>query len=266
MKRFYVFIVAAISSCVMLCAQSNACYSNAYLFISPVNAHISNSSSSAASSVIESGRVAVVTSPDTYTFYHPDVAEGFTDDGGAFIKYFPPAQDIVDAQYVLRADFNKASKMVTVAHAMPAEWTRLKRYAFVPVANDEYALPITVRVIGLQANADVSLVTEVDYENDFSPLSYIVPDEIIEITMGDNAPIYCYRSSQVWLEDNNIGSDFSEMIMDERGNIFAKDENGILRAESRLSYVFGNIPEVDFFGWISATEVVLDDTLYVMKP
>ena len=62
------------------------------------------------------------------------------------------------------------------------------------------------------------------------------------------------------------GNEYRTLVIDNGGNAFSKDdESGTMRRESRLSNVFGEYPSIEYFGWISPTEIVVDDQLFVAE-
>lgn len=265
MKKSIILLAAAMLTWAWLPAQTPKTFDEGYVFVSPLKSHSKKSLKSQVKSTIPAGRVAVKSSdsPRELTFSLVDVAEYFTLENGTFYKYYPPAQEDVPAEYVSKAEFNKATRKVKIFSDAPTSIERGKPYTFVSQCPDEYRNSVIVRVIRLP-NSDVSLVTEVDYENDFTPSRSvdISGKTIMEITMGDNI-VYLLNGQQVMLESNLGGRDYSTLVVDEHGVTYAKDESGNCRAVSKLSYVIGEIPEIGYSGWISDSELVIDDKLYV---
>ena len=56
---------------------------------------------------------------------------------------------------------------------------------------------------------------------------------------------------------------YNALVVDDNGISYSQSEDGVRQMVSKLSYVFGEYPYLDYFGWISATEIVVDDLLYV---
>ncbi|MBR5728288.1 MAG: hypothetical protein IKX39_06525 [Muribaculaceae bacterium] len=265
MKKSIILLAAAMLTWAWLPAQTSKTFDEGYVFVSPLKSHSKKSLKSRVKSTIPAGRVAVKSSdsPRELTFSLVDAAEYFTIENGAFYKYYPPAQEDVPAEYVSKAEFNKATRKVKIFSEAPTSIERGKPYTFVSQCPDEYRNSVIVRVIRLP-NSDMSLVTEVDYENDFTPSRSvdISGKTIMEITMSDNI-VYLFNGQQVMLESNLGGRDYSTLVVDEHGVPYAKDDSGNRRAVSKLSYVLGEIPEIGYSGWISDSELVIDDKLYV---
>ena len=57
---------------------------------------------------------------------------------------------------------------------------------------------------------------------------------------------------------------YNALVVDDNGISYSQSEDGVRQMDSKLSYVFGEYPYLDYFGWISATEIVVDDLLYVV--
>lgn len=269
MKKSIILLAAAMLTWAWMPAQTPIAFDEGYVFVSPLKSHSKKSLKSRVKSTIYAGRVAVKSSESAreFDFSIVDAAEYFTLENGTFYKYYPPAQEDVPAEYVSKAEFNKATRKVKIFSEAPTSIVRGKPYTFVSQCPDEYRNSVIVRVIRLP-NSDMSLVTEVDYENHFNPSRTvdISGKTIMEITMGDNI-VYLFNGQQVMLESNLGGRDYSTLVVDEHGVTYAKDDSGNRRAVSKLSYVIGEIPEIGYSGWISDSELVIDDKLYVLaKP
>lgn len=264
MKRFLIPLFTILLSTLTLEAQTSPTTTVGYVFTANLQAHKSKSPKSKVTSTIRKGHVAVVRENNELWFSCPDVAEFIKRGSGAFYKYFPPAQDDVPAEYISVKAFNKAVRKVNISSQMPKSWVAGKIYTFKRSSPAESELLVTVRAIPLKGN--VSLVTNVNYENDFSPTSTIdiTGQSIIELKINNLETIYIFNGEQVFLASNLAGGTYDTLVVDDNGVTYAKDENGALRPDARLSYVFGEIPEISFFGWISDTEVVVDDMLYVL--
>lgn len=263
MKKSVLLLAAAMLSWTLLPAQSAKSGDEGFVFVSPLKSHSKKSLKSPVESTIEAGRVAVKSSDSNeLTFSLIDAAESLALGKGTFYSYYPPAQDYVPAEYVSVAEFNKATRKVKIYSEVPASIECGKRYVFKPQYPSEYRTSATVRVIRL--GRDVSLVTDVDYENDFTPSRTIdiSGKALMEVSFGDNI-VYLYNGQQVMLASNLGGRDYSTLVVDDNGAIFAKGEDGNRRATTKLSYVFGEIPEIGYIGWISDAELVIDDELFV---
>ncbi len=265
MKRTVLLLAVAMLSWALLPAQTAKSGDEGYVFVSPLKSHSKKSLKSPVKSTIEAGRVAVKSSESgELVFSLIDVAEYMTLGTGAFYEYFPPAQDYVPAEYVSVAEFNKATRKVKIYSEVPASIECGKRYVFKPQYPSEYRTSATVRVIRLTGKG-VTLVTDVDHENDFTPsrTEDISGKALIEVSFGDNIN-YLYNGQPLMLASNLGGRDYSTLEVDANGATYAKDEDGNREATTKLSYVFGEIPEIGYFGWISDTELVIDDELFIL--
>ena len=265
MKKTVLLLAVAMLSWALLPAQTAKSGDEGYVFVSPLKSHSKKSLKSPVKSTIEAGRVAVKSSESgELVFSLIDVAESMTLGTGAFYEYFPPAQDYVPAEYVSVAEFNKATRKVKIYSEVPASIECGKRYVFKPQYPSEYRTSATVRVIRLTGKG-VTLVTDVDHENDFTPsrTEDISGKALIEVSFGDNIN-YLYNGQPLMLASNLGGRDYSTLEVDANGATIAKDEDGNREATTKLSYVFGEIPEIGYFGWISDTELVIDDELFIL--
>ena len=264
MKRTVLLLVAAMLSWTLLPAQTAKSGDEGYVFVSPLKSHSKKSLKSPVKSTIEAGRVAVKSSESNeLAFSLIDAAESMTLGSGSFYEYFPPAQDYVPAEFVSVAEFKKATRKVRIYSDVPASIECGKRYVYKSQSPGEQS-SATVRVLRLSGKG-VTLVTDVDPENDFTPsrTEDISGKALIEVSFGDNI-IYIYNGQQLMLASNLGGRDFSTLEVDANGATYAKDEDGNRQATTKLSYVFGEIPEIGYFGWISDTELVIDDELFIL--
>lgn len=263
MKRVLIFSVAIIVAYCMLAETRSA--DVGYVFTSNLQSHSTKSLKSRVKSTIEPGRVAVMTGNDL-DFPCIDVVEYITLGKGSFYKYYPPAQDIVEPEYVSAAAFKKATRKVNIYSQAPANWEMGRRYTFKPSSRNDYFKSVTVRVVRLSGN-DVTLVNNVN--EDFKPSSIIdiSGKTVVEIDIDNEfaGKVYWFDEQQVVPADNLSGG-YGELEIDENGLTYTKGENGERKPDSRLSYVFGEYPAIDYFGWISDTEIVIDDLLFVAEP
>ena len=265
MKKTILLLATAMLTWTLLPAQSAKSGDEGYLFVSPLKSHSKKSLKSPVESTIEAGRVAVKSNESgELAFSLIDVAESMTLGSGSFYEYFPPAQDYVPAEFVSVAEFKKATRKVRIYSEVPASIECGKRYVFKPQYPSEYRTSATIRVIRLTGKG-VTLVTDVDHENDFTPsrTEDISGKALIEVSFGDNI-IYLYNGQPLMLASNLGGRDYSTLEVDANGATYAKDEDGNRQATTKLSYVFGEIPEIGYFGWISDTELVIDDELFIL--
>lgn len=265
MKRTVLLLAVAMLSWALLPAQTAKSGDEGYVFVSPLKSHSKKSLKSPVKSTIEAGRVAVKSSESgELVFSLIDVAESMTLGTGAFYEYFPPAQDYVPAEYVSVAEFNKATRKVKIYSEVPASIECGKRYVFKPQYPSEYRTSATVRVIRLTGKG-VTLVTDVDHENDFTPsrTEDISGKALIEVSFGDNIN-YLYNGQPLMLASNLGGRDYSTLEVDDNGATYTNDDSGNRHPALQLSYVFGEIPEIGYFGWISDAELVINDELFIL--
>ena len=259
MKRFAVLFAAVVLAWSILPAQE---VDEGYVFLKDVQSYSKKSLKSKKMSTITAGRVIVKGEGNEYSFGFVDVAEYFTLGSGSFYKYYPPAQDIVPAEYVSAAAFKKAVRKVSISQALPADILPGRVYTFVPSAHSDYVASLKIRALRLPDN--VTLATDVDYDNNWQPTNVIdiSGETVLELEYAETVA-YWYNGQVLMLARNLGGEDYCTLEIDNDGVIYAKDANGNRVRDSRLSYVFGEMPEVGYFGWISANEVVLDDMLCV---
>jgi hypothetical protein len=102
-------------------------------------------------------------------------------------------------------------------------------------------------------------------DEDFQPTSSInISGEIIVEIAFDNNKVYLYNGQQVVLETNDSDENgYSFLVVDDKGITYSQNEKGVRQPNNKLSYVFGEYPELDYLGWISNTEIVIDNSLYV---
>ena len=264
MKRTVLLLAVAMLSWALLPAQTAKSGDEGYVFVSPLKSHSKKSLKSPVKSTIEAGRVAVKSSESgELAFSLIDVAESMTLGTGAFYEYFPPAQDYVPAEFVSATEFKKATRKVRIYSEVPASIECGKRYVYKSQFAGQQSTA-TVRALRLSGKG-VTLVTDVDHENDFRPSNTvdISGKTIVEVSLGESI-VYLYNGQPLMLASNLGGRDYSTLEVDDNGATYAKDEDGNRQAITKLSYVFGEIPEIGYFGWISDTELVIDDELFIL--
>lgn len=263
MKKSILLLAIAMLTWASVTAQTPKSYDVGYVFVSPLNSHSKQLLKSRVMSTIDAGRVAVKSrESDEVTFTLIDAAEYFVLGNGHFYKYYPPAQDYVPAEYVSAAEFKKATREVRIYSEIPGGIEIGKVYEF-KVQNKSEPDRATIRAIRL-AGADVRLVTEVDYENGFRPSKTVdmSGETVLEVAFPEYRT-YMYKGQQIMLASNLAGQDYSTLAIDENGVIYAEDDKGNRRLASELSFVFGEYPTIGYAGWISDTELVINDVLYV---
>ena len=262
MKKAFLFLTAAIINCTMLSAQQvQSTDDEGYVFTSNLKSYGQRSLKSRVKSTITVGRVAVKVDKNEFRFPCVDVAEYFVLGSGAFHKYYPPAQDIVPAEYLSSAAFNKAVRKVSISNQIPASWELGKVYTLKPAYPDEYSKPVTVKALRLSSN-NVTLATGVD--DDFKTTSSIDISgvTIVEIVY-EFGTAYFYNGQQI-VPERSIEEGFYTLEVDDKGKTYSKSAEGVRQEDTKLSYVFGAYPDLAYFGWISDKEIVVDDFLYVV--
>ena len=132
-----------------------------------------------------------------------------------------------------------------------------KVYSFNAVESGAY---IKVKALRLSGN-NVTLVTNVDDNFKASSTTNISGETLFEIVTSYDT-FYVYKGDQV-VPAKNTSGDWCDLVVDDKGLTYSKSEDGVRQIDTELSYVFGEYPGCELFGWISDTEIVLDDVLYV---
>ena len=256
MKRILFLLIAAIMSWTMVQALSPAQDAEGYVITSKLKSHNKRSLKSRVKSTIAPGRVAIKTGDNIFSFHIIDAAEFIKTQSGAFYKYFPPAQDIVPAEYIAVADFKKSVRKVKISSQLPTSWELGKRYVFKPIEPNEYVKSATVRAVRLKGDY-ITLVTKVD--DNFKPTKTIniTGKTIIEVAYNDEK-LYWYNGEQI-MPAENLDGKYGTLHIDDNGVPYSVTEDGNRNVINRLSNVLGEIPMLDYFGWISSTQIVIDD-------
>ena len=262
MKRTFLLLFVALMKGSMIFAQVNPSVDEGYVFVTNLKSYSKKSLKSKALSTISAGHVAIIDENNSLNFHLIEASESITLGNGAFHEYYPPAQDDVPAEYISSAAFKKAVRKVSISKQMPTTWELGKVYSFKPFSPNADYQSITVRPLRLSSN-NVTLVTMKD--EDFQPTSSInISGEIIVEIAFDNNKVYLYNGQQVVLETNDSDENgYSSLVVDDKGITYSQNEKGVRQPNNKLSYVFGEYPELDYFGWISNTEIVIDNSLYV---
>lgn len=266
MRLFFVLMALAVMACGALPMEAQH-VDNGYVFTSELQAHSRRSLKSRVMSTIRPMHVAVDIGDNRLSFPCIDAVEYIETGSGSFYKYYPPAQEDVDAVYISVDQFNKATRKVSISCEAPDGWETGKRYTFKALDTCSYLMSFTVRT--LRIAGDMMLATESDDENlELKNLINITGATLVEIVFANEyaTTIYLYNGQEVIPAGNITGNEYRALVVDSNGNVFSKDiETNSIRPETRLSYVFGEYPEIDYFGWISPTEVVVDDLLCVAE-
>ncbi len=262
MKRTLLLLFTALMNWTMASAQAQPSVDEGYVFVTNLKSYSKKSLKSRTRSVIPAGHVAIATENNMFRFPCVDAAEYIILRSGAFHEYYPPAQEEVPPEFISRAAFNKAVRKVNISSQVPSSWELGKVYSFKPVSSLAYFKSITVKPLRL-SSSDVTLVTMVD--DNFQPTSSIniSGKTIVKIEFEDNT-VYLYDGREIVLDTNDSGEhEYRTLVIDDNGVTFSQNENGACQPTSKLSYVFGAYPDVDYFGWISDKEIVVDNLLCV---
>ena len=262
MKKALYLLAAAMIQCTMLSAQAHQSTDEGYVFMRNLESYSQQSFKSRIKSTISAGHVAIASEKNKLVFPCVDAVEYIVLRSGAFHKYYPLAQDIVPAEYISSAAFKKAVRKVSIYNQKPTSWELGKAYCFKPAFPHEYIKSVTIRTLRLSSN-DVTLVTAVDDNFEATSSISLSGETIVEIAFDDDT-VYLYDGQQIVPARNDSGEyDYSSLVVDDKGITYSKNENGVRRINPKLSYVFGEYPYLEYFGWISDKEIVIDDILYV---
>ena len=228
-----------------------------YVFVSNLQTHSQRTLKSKVMSTIRKGKVGVVDPKDGKVIFNQIDCNEYINwnDDGSFSKYYRPAQDDVNPEYILNSAFKKAVRKVKISKLMPASWELGKVYTFKPVMKDNYNIfkSFTIRALRLSDN-NVTL----NGKN-------ISGKIIIEITFlqedNEKDSFYMYNGQELNLAKNYSGGDYGTLVVDGNGITYSVSENGVRKKDTKLSSY--SDPSLQYFGWISDTEVVCDYTLCV---
>ncbi len=269
MKRFFIMMAVAAFAWGMLPGALSASAQQTdegYVFVTKLQSHSRRTLKSRVKSTIKPAHVAVDAGDNQLLFHCVDAMEYIEVGNGTFYKYFPPAQDYVEAEYISVAQFKKATRKVSISREAPAGWEQGKKYTFKTSDPDSYVKSVTVRTVRIVG--DIVLATGCSEDFELKDFVNISGATLTEIVLESESPttIYWYNGQQVISAGNIGGNEYRTLVIDNGGNVFSKDdESGTMRRESRLSNVFGEYPSIEYFGWISPTEIVVDDQLFVAE-
>lgn len=238
--------------------STNISQDEGYIFVTNLNSYSQQSLNSKSKTTISIGRVAIASKSESNILFFPctDATEYIDLGNGAFHKYYPLAQDEVSPEYIPNTTFNKAVRKVSISQQLPASWELGKVYSFKPAFPHEYNKNVKVRALRLSGN-NITLVTEASSTENLSGKT------LVEITFEDGNAVYFYNGQQVVLENNYSGSEYYTLVVDDKGTTYSQNNKGERRVDTKLSYVYGEYPDLDYFGWISDKEIVIEDFLYL---
>lgn len=266
MRLFFVLMAVGVMACGTPPVEAQH-VDKGYVFTSELQSHSSRTLKSRVMSTIQPMHVAVDIGDNRLSFPCIDAMEYIETGNGSFYKYYPPAQDYIDAEYISVAQFNKATRKVSISREAPAGWETGKMYTFKTLDPNAYVKSLTVRTVRIAG--DIMLATESSEYLEPKDFINITGATLVEIEFANEYAttiIYLYNGQQVIPAGNITENEYRTLVVDSNGNVFSKDsETNSIRRETRLSYVYGMYPDIDYFGWISPTEVVVDDLLYVAE-
>ena len=265
MRHFFVLITVAVMVCGALPVEAQH-VDEGYVFTSELQSHSRRTLKSRVMSTILPMRVAVDIGDNRLSFPWTEAVEYIETGSGSFYKYYPPAQEDVNAEYISVAQFNKATRKVSISREAPAGWETGKRYTFNSLDTSSYLESFTLRTVRIAG--DMMLATEPGENFELKNFINITGATLVEIELANKyaTTIYFYNGQQVIPAGNITGNEYRDLVVDDNGNVFSNDsETNSIRRETRLSYVFGMYPDIDYFGWISPTEVVVDNMLCVAE-
>ena len=232
----------------------NQSFTEGYVFTSNLKTYSRESLESKVKSDIAAGRVAIAAGNNIFNFSKTD--EYIILGSGAFHKY-NHEQDGDSSGYISSSEFEEAVRKVKIYKQMPTNWELGKVYSFNAVESGAY---IKVKALRLSGN-NVTLVTNVD-DNFKASSTTNISGETLFFFFSSYDTFYVYKGDQV-VPAKNTSGDWCDLVVDDKGLTYSKSEDGVRQIDTELSYVFGEYPGCELFGWISDTEIVLDDVLYV---
>ena len=230
--------------------------------------------------VINAGKVCANFSEEESNFYDfsmPDVSESLIV-GKDYITYFEPSQDSTPERYVKRAVFDKLAKKVTIYKSAPKSWKPGVTVTLKPRIG-EYISKVTIKPIVIKDKKAVYLedgnykgeVIEM-YGKPVYELTYYYKGDSEEPSDADpdnQFQLYAFNGCELMKNNLDSKGDYvkdpaSTLKVSDNGYCSAKgmDEDAPFEPCSELSQVMGEIPALAFLGWISPTEVVIDNEVY----
>ena len=229
---------------------------------------------------IDAGKVCIKgDAPNLYSFMHVDCNEGIKI-GEDYVAYIAPNQDSGGPDgYVKRSIFNDCAKRVDVYLGAPASWEPGKTVTLVPKVKS-YIVKLTVKPIVVK-DKDAVYVTDAN-ENQpdaetYKKVSTPMLDKVVyEISMyydDGMSVIYAYDGIQVAANNLDDEGRFADPVrvgfkVDDEGHCFAKVESAQdvpYEPCKEMGAIVGEYPAISFVGWLSPTQMVLDDMVFDVK-
>ncbi|MCF0220063.1 MAG: hypothetical protein HUK14_09800 [Muribaculaceae bacterium] len=230
--------------------------------------------------VINAGKVCANFSEEESNFYDfsmPDVSESLIM-GEDYITYFEPSQDSTPERYVKRAVFDKLAKKVTIYMNAPKSWRPGVTITLKPRIG-EYISKVIIKPIVIKDKKAVYLedgyykgeVIEM-YGKPVYELTYYYKGDSEEPSDADTDNqfhIYAFNGRELMKNNLDSKGDYVEkpafsLKVSDSGYCSAKgmDEDAPFEPCSELSHYVVEIPALSLLGWISPTEVVIDNEVY----
>ncbi|MCF0194344.1 MAG: hypothetical protein HUK00_04090 [Bacteroidaceae bacterium] len=223
---------------------------------------------------VKAGRVCLKSDekPDCYYFELTDASETVTLDQN-HVAYYEPAQDDVPARYAKREVFDRSVQEVSIYTSAPRSWKAGTAYTLVPRNKESLVRWVTVRPVVIK-DKDAVFVESTWNSADGTckqtrtPMCGKIVCEVTLCTHSGTYTIYAYNGEELMpnaVEASGSYSDVSyeDMTIDEQGRILAK-EYGDAAPFQPIHEVSGpvDIPCIGFAGWISPTQMVINDDVY----
>lgn len=266
--------IASASNCFAQQQSANSEFQGAeqgagYLITKDIKVTRSKAANARFDRTIKAGRVALKSEENQYYFELIDCSEYFIL-GKDLITYYEPNQDTAPKRYAKRSVFNQSAKKVTIYKSAPNSWQAGKSVTLVPRVK-EYIKKLTIKPVIIKDQKAVYICNNFT-GSDKNTKQSMYGKKVYEITYYTNegaSSCYCYNGSQLMKynldSDGEFLDDFASTLkIDNNGYCFAKgyEEDSSFKPCSELSVVVGEYPGIGFLGWISPTQVVLDDIVY----
>ncbi|MCF0202788.1 MAG: hypothetical protein HUK08_05425 [Bacteroidaceae bacterium] len=217
---------------------------------------------------IKAGKACLTADNSTYDFRKPDISE-YLILGKDYITYYEPSQDSAPKRFARRSVFNQSANKVTFYKSAPSSWRVGVAVTLVPRIK-EYIENVMVKPVVIKEKNAVYLEDGRQKDRKVSMYGKTVYE--ISFSYKENTEryyIYVYNGAELMKnnfdENGEFAKDFAgAMKVDDKGYCYAKsmEENATFKPCHELSCVVGGIPSIDFVGWISPTQMVIDDMVY----
>lgn len=287
-KNIYLFVITLLMALPnSSCAQKKAAddfdeikSKPAYVIEKNMTAQNHGSEESIDDMVVKAGRLCVIeenNGEQTCSFQLIDCSESFFVSNDKVI-YYEPSQDDAPERYIERSVFNSSTKKVNVYEAAPKSWKKGADVTLVPqMYSNSYYTKAVVKPIVIKDKNAVYVETRGWGDSFEETRTSMYNETVYRITLYDKQGeellcSYVYRGAQ--LMKYNLDSkgeyleDFaSDLKVSDKGFCSANGsgDGAEYRPCSELSEVVGEYPSIGLVGWISATQMVIDDIVYKVK-